>query len=182
MCAHRRSAATLACAVRPGLPSAIRRDGVQHGWASYSETFRHVLAAAEGGHWLANVAPGRADRRIRRPCQRPRLLAPAGRGAAAGEPIVRDGADHDLPSPTPSARWQPRPRRSAPGSRDGQPTGVRGPERRPDAGGPYRYRAVILDLLTEMAPGVTPVGVPPWCGRRRPDRGGWTRPSGAGDV
>ncbi|MEO7555642.1 MAG: alpha/beta hydrolase [Acidimicrobiales bacterium] len=98
MCAHRSAAATLASLVRPGLPSAIRRAGVQHTWASCSQTFRHVLAAAEGGHWLANV---------RVPVE---LIAGSDdfvtdlgylRQLAENLPhvtlTVRDGAHHDLP-------------------------------------------------------------------------------------
>jgi len=55
MCEHRRAAASITGILRPGLPGAIRRDGVQHSWAAYSQTFTHVLAAAEGAQWLARV-------------------------------------------------------------------------------------------------------------------------------
>ena len=43
MCAHRGAAASLAAVWRPGMPGAIARDGVQHSWASYSETMRDVI-------------------------------------------------------------------------------------------------------------------------------------------
>ena len=55
VCNHRPAAAAVASLLRPGLPAAIRRDGVQHSWASYSQTFRQVLAAAEGARWLAQL-------------------------------------------------------------------------------------------------------------------------------
>ena len=55
VCRHRAAAATVASLLRPGLPAAIRRDGVQHTWASYSQTFRDVLAAAEAEGWLRQV-------------------------------------------------------------------------------------------------------------------------------
>lgn len=98
MCDHREAAAIVAAAVRPGLPAAIRRDGVQHSWASYSQTFRHVLAAAEGGRWLAEVrvpvelAAGTDDRVTD--------LGYLGRLAYDLPHVtltVHEGADHDLP-------------------------------------------------------------------------------------
>lgn len=55
VCRHRAAAAVVASLVRPGLPAVIRRDGVQHSWASYSQSFRQVLASAEGTHWLAGI-------------------------------------------------------------------------------------------------------------------------------
>lgn len=54
-CGHREAAQALAALLRPGIPRSIRRDGFQHTWVSYSETFRHVLAAAEGAGWLAEL-------------------------------------------------------------------------------------------------------------------------------
>ena len=33
----------------------MRRDGVQHSWASYSQSFRQVLASAEGGRLLTDI-------------------------------------------------------------------------------------------------------------------------------
>ena len=55
VCRHRSAAAVVASLVRPGLPAIIRRDGVQHSWASYSQSFRQVLASAEGTRWLAGI-------------------------------------------------------------------------------------------------------------------------------
>ena len=97
-CGHPRAAIAAAAAIRPGLPPVFRHDGFQHTWTSFSQTFRHVLAAAEGGRWLANVhvpvelVAGTDD-----------LVTDLGylRGLADDLPHVtlrvRDGADHDLP-------------------------------------------------------------------------------------
>lgn len=56
VCEHRRAAAALTAVARPGLPAVVRRDGVQHSWASYSRTFRNLLASAEGDQWLADAS------------------------------------------------------------------------------------------------------------------------------
>ena len=55
VCKHRGTAAVLASLIRPGLPAAIRRDGVQHSWASYSESFREISAATQTRRCLANI-------------------------------------------------------------------------------------------------------------------------------
>lgn len=103
MCGHRKAAARVAAVVRPGLPAPIRNDGVQHTWVSYSQTFRHLLAAAEGGRWLAHVdvpvemVAGTDDR-----------VTDLGylRRLAADLPhvtlTVHAGADHDLPLTDPT--------------------------------------------------------------------------------
>jgi pimeloyl-ACP methyl ester carboxylesterase len=103
MCAHREAAAKVASLLRPGLPAAIRRAGVQHTWVSYSQTFKHVLAAADGGQWLAH------------------MQVPVEFVAGANDPVtdlcylrqladelphvtltVQDDADHDLPLTEPN--------------------------------------------------------------------------------
>ncbi len=103
VCKHRGAAAIVASLVRPGLPAAIRRDGVQHSWASYSQSFRQVLASAEGGRWLAGIhvpvelVAGTED---------PVLDLTYLRQLAEELPYVtlsiRDGADHDLPLTIPT--------------------------------------------------------------------------------
>lgn len=55
VCTHQQAAAILAAVLRPGVPRIIRRDGLNHSWASYSETFREVLAGSRGPRWLASV-------------------------------------------------------------------------------------------------------------------------------
>ena len=103
VCRHPRGAALIAAAVRPGIPSPIRRDGMRHSWASYSQTFRHVLASAESGKVLARLqvpvelvagtADGVTDLGYLR------LLA----GQLAHVTLtVREGADHDPPLTDPS--------------------------------------------------------------------------------
>ena len=52
MCDHRRAAARIAVWLRPDLPPVIARDAVRHTWASYSETYRRVIAAAQAASWL----------------------------------------------------------------------------------------------------------------------------------
>lgn len=103
VCRHRRGAAMIAAAVRPGIPSVIRRDGVRHSWASYSQTFRHVLASAESGQVLARLevpvelvartADGVTDLGYLR------LLADK---LAHVSLTVAEGADHDLPLTDPT--------------------------------------------------------------------------------
>lgn len=55
LCRHRELAARLSVWANPELPPAIAADGVQHTWASYSETLQQVLLAAEAGQWLDDV-------------------------------------------------------------------------------------------------------------------------------
>lgn len=98
VCAHRTAAATLASAFRPGLPAIIRRDGVQHSWASYSQTFRHVLAAAEGGRSLAKVGvPVELVAGSDDPVTDLGYLRRLAEDLPHVTLTVRDGADHDLP-------------------------------------------------------------------------------------
>jgi len=47
VCDHRDLAATLAQVLRPDLPGPIARDGVHHTWASYSQSLRQVILAAD---------------------------------------------------------------------------------------------------------------------------------------
>jgi pimeloyl-ACP methyl ester carboxylesterase len=47
VCDHRDLAATLAQVLRPDLPGPIARDAVHHTWASYSQSLRDVILAAE---------------------------------------------------------------------------------------------------------------------------------------
>ena len=54
-CAHRRLAALLAELSRPDLPSEIARDGVEHSWASYSETLRRLIFDSDAAGWLSHV-------------------------------------------------------------------------------------------------------------------------------
>jgi pimeloyl-ACP methyl ester carboxylesterase len=49
VCEHRDLAGRFSVLVRPDLPPAIARDGVQHTWASYSETLERVILAADSG-------------------------------------------------------------------------------------------------------------------------------------
>jgi pimeloyl-ACP methyl ester carboxylesterase len=54
-CAHRRLAAMLAELLRPDLPPQIARDGVEHSWASYSETLERLVIDNTAINWLSNV-------------------------------------------------------------------------------------------------------------------------------
>jgi pimeloyl-ACP methyl ester carboxylesterase len=47
MCRHRAAAARIARWLRPDLPAALAREGVQHSWASYSGTVRNLIVAAQ---------------------------------------------------------------------------------------------------------------------------------------
>ncbi|MEO8265919.1 MAG: alpha/beta fold hydrolase [Ilumatobacteraceae bacterium] len=54
-CAHRRLAAVLAELSLPDLPSQIARDGVEHSWASYSETLERLVIDNAAADWLSHV-------------------------------------------------------------------------------------------------------------------------------
>lgn len=98
VCAHREAAAILASAVRPGLPPAIRRAGVQHTWTSYSETFRYVLAAAEAHRWLGNVrVPVELIAGSDDPVTDLGYLRRLAEDLPHVTLTVSEGADHDLP-------------------------------------------------------------------------------------
>jgi pimeloyl-ACP methyl ester carboxylesterase len=56
VCAHRDVAGRIAVLARPDLPPAIAHDGVEHTWASYSQTLRHGLLAATASSWLDAIA------------------------------------------------------------------------------------------------------------------------------
>lgn len=97
-CSHPRSAARLAALARPSIPRPILLDGLEHSWNSYSQTLDHLLLAARGDAWLADVAGpirllvGDHDRvpdvaHLRQLAGRHRRL----------RITVVPGADHDLP-------------------------------------------------------------------------------------
>ena len=54
-CAHRRLAAGLAELSRPDLPAQIARDGVEHSWASYSETLGRLVIDSAAADWMSDV-------------------------------------------------------------------------------------------------------------------------------
>ncbi len=103
VCAHRGAAAVVASLVRPGLPTVIRRDGVQHSWASYSESFRQVLASAEGSRWLANInVPVELVAGTDDPVTDLTYLQQLVEQLPHVTLTIRSGADHDLPLTNPS--------------------------------------------------------------------------------
>lgn len=55
VCEHRRLAAAVARLTNPSLPGPIAADGVEHTWASYSQTLELVLLAAGAAGWLRNA-------------------------------------------------------------------------------------------------------------------------------
>ena len=55
VCDHRDFAARIAALTHPGLPPEIAADAVQHTWASYSQTLRLVILAAEATTWLDDI-------------------------------------------------------------------------------------------------------------------------------
>ena len=98
MCKRRGAAAVVASLVRPGLPAVIRRDGIQHSWASYSQSFRHVPASAEGSRWLANVhVPVELVAGADDPVTDLAYLRQLAEELPFVTLTVHDGADHDLP-------------------------------------------------------------------------------------
>lgn len=55
MCRHHRLVGTAARLTHRRLPIAVMADGMQHSWASYSETFDSFIAAAPSDPWLADL-------------------------------------------------------------------------------------------------------------------------------
>jgi len=55
MCDHPRAAARLGQFLRPGIPWPIVRAGVEHNWASYSQTFRDTLLAQSSALLVGGV-------------------------------------------------------------------------------------------------------------------------------
>ncbi len=55
-CRHHKAAARLAGMARPSIPRPILLDGLEHSWGSYSQTLDHLLLAAKGDAWLADVS------------------------------------------------------------------------------------------------------------------------------
>ena len=103
VCKHRSAAAVVASLVRPGLPAVIRRDGVQHSWASYSQSFRQVLASAEGGRWLTNLhVPVELVAGAEDPATDLVYLRQLAEQQPYVKLTIRDGADHDLPLTNPT--------------------------------------------------------------------------------
>lgn len=98
MCTHRDAAAIVALLSRPGLPTVIARDGVQHSWASYSQTMRRVILAAEAQRWLEGITvPVRLAIGTRDPIPDARFLDELARGHSTVTVERWDDADHDLP-------------------------------------------------------------------------------------
>ena len=103
VCKHRGAAAVVASLVRPGLPDVIRRDGVQHSWASYSQSFRQVLASAEAGRWLATIhVPVELVAGTEDPVTDLTYLQQMAENLPHVTLAIRPGADHDLPLTNPS--------------------------------------------------------------------------------
>ena len=83
---------------RPRLPTAVAADGVQHTWASYSETFATFILAAPGDAWTAathvpvRLLSGERDRVLDH-----EHLDSLARRHANVTLVEVPGADHDLP-------------------------------------------------------------------------------------
>lgn len=103
-CGHPRGAINIAAVVRPGLPPVLRHDSFQHTWASYAQTFRHVLAAAEGGRGLANVqVPVELVAGTDDAVTDLAYLQALADGLPHVTLTIRAGCDHDLPLAEPAA-------------------------------------------------------------------------------
>jgi len=127
VCDHRQLAGTLAQVFRPDLPGPVARDGVRHTWASYSQSLRDVILAAETRALLptlimpVHLIGGRRD-----------LIAPPellrGLDQTPNVEMTTWDVDHDMELVVPDAiidaiadaasPWSVRP----PGSADGEPT------------------------------------------------------------
>jgi pimeloyl-ACP methyl ester carboxylesterase len=98
MCTHRDAAAGVAQWWRPDLPVTLARDGVQHSWASYSQTFQGLILGAAGEAWVdATAIPvrfvaGAADR-----VPDVAYLEELAASRPGVSLAVWAGADHDLP-------------------------------------------------------------------------------------
>lgn len=97
-CQHRQLMAAVARLARPRLPKAVAADGVQHTWASYSETFASFILAAPGDAWIAAArAPVRLLAGQRDRVLDPEHLDTVARRHAHVTLVEIPGADHDLP-------------------------------------------------------------------------------------
>jgi len=103
VCKHRGAAAVVASLLRPGLPAVIRRDGVQHSWASYSQSFQNVLASAGAAGWLVDLqVPVELVAGTEDPVTDLRYLQQLAEELPFVKLTVCDGADHDLPLTDPT--------------------------------------------------------------------------------
>ena len=107
-CRHRRLVATVARLARRRLPTAIISDGLEHTWASHSQTFASFVLAAPGDAWIAatqapiRLLAGELDRVLDL-----RHLETVARRHDHVSLEVVSGADHDLPSLGPRS-WSAR--------------------------------------------------------------------------
>lgn len=98
VCEHRRLMAIVTRLARPRLPGAVAADGMQHTWASYSETFAAFILAAPGDTWTAasrvpvRLLAGQHDRVLDHG-----HLDSLARRHAHVTLVEVPGADHDLP-------------------------------------------------------------------------------------
>jgi len=95
LCDHRETARVLAPLFAPTLPAPVARDGADHIWASYRETFESVVAERGAGTWIDSLGDrallvyGRDDRTT------PERMARAALGPDANIELVT--GDHHLP-------------------------------------------------------------------------------------
>jgi len=98
MCRHHRLVGTVARLTKRRTPLALLLDGMQHSWASYSETFASFIATAPSDAWLdavrvpVCVLAGRDD-----PVLDHRHLEALARRHDHVALLSVAGADHDLP-------------------------------------------------------------------------------------
>ena len=101
MCNNREAAGAIAPMLRPDLPAPIARDGVQHSWASYSGTLKHVVLQGHASVWIPQLeVPVRMIAGELDPVTDLALLSRLAESNPAVSLEIWPG-DHDLPLRTP---------------------------------------------------------------------------------
>ena len=98
MCRHQRLVGPAARLTSHRMPLGVLADGMQHSWASYSETFASFIAAAPSDAWLSQIrAPVRLLAGRNDPVLAQRHLEALARAHDHVSLLPVAGADHDLP-------------------------------------------------------------------------------------
>jgi len=98
MCRHHRLVGPVARLTSSRMPLGVLADGMQHSWASYSETFASFISVAPSEKWLSQIrAPVRLLAGRNDPVLAQRHLEVLAQAHDHVTLLSVAGADHDLP-------------------------------------------------------------------------------------